>query len=259
MSRFSSLLNDINDRLKLPPQAKARIILEIAADLEDAYEFFCEQGLSEAEATARAQEKFILDEDTIAELSIIHQPLVKKWLDKVSVYTENRWERAALILTLLVLAVLSGQSLAKVHFFENAGIFVWPIIGVAVAGIVQFFIKFQTFFSRKSFEPHTLRKGIDAIAYLGAFSIALGFTGYFYELFRTGVDTVFPGGSLITVICTVLESQQQLTDIYTCFVTSATVMTASLLTALFLALLWFVLNNKATAMEMKKAASLLAK
>ena len=258
MSRFSSLLNDINDRLDVPPQVKARIILEIAADLDDAFDYFRQQGLSEAEATAQAQEKFILDEDTIAELSIIHQPLMKKWLDKVAVYTENRWERAALILTLLVLVVLSGQSLAKVHFFENAGLFVWPILGVAIAGIIQFFIKFQTFFNRKALKAHTLRKGIDTVAYLGAFSIALGFTGYFYELFRTGMNTVFPGGSLITMICTVVESQQQLTDIYTCFVTSATVMTASLLTALFLALLWFVLNNKATAMEMKKAASLLA-
>lgn len=257
MSRFSSLLNDINDRLDIPQQAKARIILEIAADLEDAYDVYREQGLSEAEATRMAQEKFILDDATIAELSMIHQPFIKRWLDKLAIHAESRWERIALVLTLLAVAVLSGQSLSNVRFFANSSLFVWPIVGVSILGFVQFLIKFYSLFLAKDYKPKSLRKGIDTIAYLGAFSIALGFTGYFYELFRNGVDTVYPGGSLITVICTVADSQQQLLNIYNCFVTSSSVMMASLLSMMFLALFWYVLNNKAASIEISEAASLL--
>jgi hypothetical protein len=257
MSRFSSLLNDINERLIVPQQVKARIILEIAADLEDAYEIYCDQGMSEAEATRTAQEKFILDDSTIAELSAIHQPFIKKWLDTVAINVESRWERTMLLLTLLVVAVLSGHAISQTSFFENSSIFVWPVLGVSILGIVLFFIKFYSLYFNKDSKSKTLRKGIDSLAYLGAFSIALGFTGYFYELFHYGVDTVYPGGSLITVICTVVDSHQQTLNISNCFLTSSSVMVASLLSTMFLALFWHLLANKAASIEMAKAASLL--
>ena len=257
MSRFSSLLNDVNNRLDLPQQAKARIILEIASDLEDAYDIYRERGLSEAEATQAAQEKFILDDSTIAELSSIHQPFLKKWMDNLAGGVESRWERVVLILTLLTIAALSGHALSKISFFESSSIFVWPVIGVSIAGIVQFFVKFYSLYFIKDHKPKFLRKGIDSVAHLGAFSIALGFTGYFYELFHYGVDTVYPGGSLITVICTVANSHQQIQNISNCFLTSSSVMVASLLSTMFLALFWYVLTNKAASIELAEAASLL--
>lgn len=257
MSRFTSLLKSIHEQLDVPQPTKSRILLEIAADLEDTYEFYRERGESEADATRFAQEKFILDDSTIAELSSIHQPLLRKWMDRISFNVQSRWERIVLILTLLTIALLSGRVLLSTHFLQNSA-FVWPIWGITIAGLVAFFIKFYKLYLVKDYRTKRLRKGIDIVGYFGAFSLALGFTGYFYELLFYGVDTVYPGGSFITVITTVIDSQQRIMDITNCFIASSTVMLASLFSTLFMALLWYILNNKATAIEMAEAESLLA-
>ncbi len=259
MSRFSSLLQQINDRLDVPQPAKSRILLEIAADLEDAYEVFFEHGHSEEDATRLAQERFILDDSTIAELADIYQPFFKKILDRFSVQVQSRWQRAILALTLLTIAALSGQVMLTHEFFNQASPFVWPVFGISITGIILFFIKFHKLYLLKQHQRKTLRKGLDVLMYLAVLSLALGFVGYFYELLRYSINTVYPGGSLITVIVTVTDSPQCILNIYTCFVTSSTVMMASLLSTLFLALFWYILNHKAARIEMAEAASLLAR
>ena len=259
MSRFSSLLNSINDRLDVPQPKKSRILIEIAADLQDAYDFYREQGKSEREATQLAQEKFILDDSTISELSSIHQPLVKKWMDTISLNVQSRWERIILILTLLSIAAFSGRVMLTNSFFERSSIFVWPIWAVFTAGIIQFFIKFYRLYLLKDHDSKNLRKGIDVIAYLAVFGIFLGFAGYFYELLFYSIDTIIPGGSLITVLVTVTDSLNRIRDITTCFTTSATVMMASLFSGMFLALLWYILNKAAAKIEIAEANSLLGR
>lgn len=256
MNRFASLLNSINDRLDVPQPVKSRILLEIAADLEDAYEFYRAEGHSDEEATRLTQEKFILDDQAINELIAVHQPFFRKWVDQFSLNLQSRWERVVLVLTILSIAVLSGRFVLSNSFINNS-IFVWPIWGMGFAGIVLFFIKFYRLYLVKDHHVKTLRKGIDTVGYVGAFSLALGFAGYFYELLRHEVDVIYPGGSLITVVCTVPESREQMMNIYHSFVSSSTVMMASLLTTMFLALFWFVLHNKATQIEMAEAKSLL--
>ena len=47
---FVSLLKKINNKLDLPQNTKSKIILEIAADLEDLSNYYLTQGLSENEA-----------------------------------------------------------------------------------------------------------------------------------------------------------------------------------------------------------------
>lgn len=57
MNPFNPLLKRINDKLDLSQPAKSRIVLEIAADLEDLYRIYRDRGLSEEEALHKAQEK----------------------------------------------------------------------------------------------------------------------------------------------------------------------------------------------------------
>ncbi len=256
MSRFSSLLKSINERLDAPPPIKARILLEISADLDDAYDFYRQSGASDEEATRLAQEKFILDDSTIAELSSIHQPLLQKWMDKMAVNVQSRWERIVLVLTLITIAILSGRIVLTNQMFQQS-IFVWPIWGLTLAGLLQFFCKFYKLYLVKDYKIKILRKGINVIGYMGAFCLALGFTGYFYELLRHGVDTVYPGGSLITLVTTVPTSEQHVGSIAECFMVSSSVMMASLLSTMFLALFWYTLHIKTSAVEMAEAELLL--
>ena len=44
MKQFTPILKRINERLNLPQPTKSRIILEITCDLEDAYDFYLENG-----------------------------------------------------------------------------------------------------------------------------------------------------------------------------------------------------------------------
>ena len=57
MSRFNSFLRATGERLTLPSATKSLILVEIASDLEDLFEHYVAQGLSEAEAVAWAEEK----------------------------------------------------------------------------------------------------------------------------------------------------------------------------------------------------------
>ena len=258
MSRFSSLLQSINDRLDVPQPRKSRILLEIAADLEDAYAFFIEQGHTDDEATQLTQERFILDDSTIAELTSVHQPLMKKILDRFSLQVQNRWERIILVLTLLTVAAVSGQVMMTSTFFENSSPFVWPVWGISIAGLVLFFFKFYNLYILKNHNIKTVRKGIHSMALLGLLSLLIGLTGYFYELLLNGIQTVLPGGSLITVVCTVVDSPDRIINIHNCYIRTSTVMMASLFVFMFLGLLWYVLMNKAAKIEMAEAQSILS-
>ena len=96
--------------------------------------------------------------------------------------------------TALTIAALSGRVLVSNSFFRNS-VFVWPILGVAVVGLLQFFIKFFKLYLVRDHNTRILRKGIALVGYCGAFSLALGFTGYFYELLHYGVNTVYPAAA----------------------------------------------------------------
>jgi hypothetical protein len=50
MNRFAPVLRQLDGQLSMSQQARARVLLEVAADLDDAFELGLQQGLSEAEA-----------------------------------------------------------------------------------------------------------------------------------------------------------------------------------------------------------------
>ncbi|MBN1561471.1 hypothetical protein JW998_14565 [candidate division KSB1 bacterium] len=258
MNRFSSLLNSIHDRLHVPQPIKSRILLEIAADLQDAYDFYLERGHTEEQATQLAQERFLLDDAAIAELAAVHQPLVKRILDRFSLQMQSRWQRLILLLTLLTIVAVSGRVMLTSAFFVNSSPFVWPVWGISIAGLLLFLQKFYQLFLIKNHNLRTLRNGLGTLALLGLLSAVLGLCGYFYELLANGMRTVLPGGSLITVVCTVTDSAKQIIDIHNCYIRTSTVMMASLFVAMLIGLLWYVLMNKIAKIEMAEAQSILS-
>ena len=50
MKRFARVLSEAQDRLKIPEPARTRILLEMASDLEDSFEFWVGKHVSEVEA-----------------------------------------------------------------------------------------------------------------------------------------------------------------------------------------------------------------
>jgi hypothetical protein len=81
MNRFASLLREVNNRLNLPQPTKSRILLEMAGDLEDLYNFYRGQGLDENEAVQKAEEKIDASYEALAELVEIHQTSYRKLME----------------------------------------------------------------------------------------------------------------------------------------------------------------------------------
>ena len=54
MKQFTSLLKNLNSKIDLPQPKKSRMLLEIAADLNDMYNYYLAKGLTETEAVSRA-------------------------------------------------------------------------------------------------------------------------------------------------------------------------------------------------------------
>jgi hypothetical protein len=57
MSRFNVFLHRTGERLALPKATRSLILVEIASDLEDLFQHYLHEGLSEEEAAAKAEEK----------------------------------------------------------------------------------------------------------------------------------------------------------------------------------------------------------
>lgn len=57
MDPFKTLLININNKLELPQPTRSRIILEISADLNDAYHTFQSQGMSKKRGDRGCQTK----------------------------------------------------------------------------------------------------------------------------------------------------------------------------------------------------------
>ena len=56
MSRFNVFLHRTGERLALPKATRSLILVEIASDLEDLFQHYSQQGLSEEEAATKAED-----------------------------------------------------------------------------------------------------------------------------------------------------------------------------------------------------------
>jgi len=128
MTQFTPILKRINDSLDLPQPIKSRIILEMASDLEDAYIFYLQKGLNKNEAAQKAEEKFILTDEALSELTQIHQPLFRKFMDKLFDQAQTRWEKVILFLVLLSITTIGLKIIFTTQFFFRASNFVWLIL-----------------------------------------------------------------------------------------------------------------------------------
>ena len=64
MKRFARVLSKARERLEIPEPSRTRVLLEMASDLEDSFEFHLSQGCDEAEAARRAEESFGTSEES---------------------------------------------------------------------------------------------------------------------------------------------------------------------------------------------------
>jgi hypothetical protein len=244
MTRFGDVLRTTSERLRLPQPAKSRILLEIAADMEDLYELHLADGASPEEARRRAIEQCDLSDDALAELVRVHTTGLRRFLDELGERTRNRWERAALIAFVLFLAIVAGRQLLFANLFTTAGRFVFPVVLMTVVAIVLFVRKLYGLHIRKDHDVRRLRAGLTPLLALGAMNVLVGGYGYGIELYVALKAAAPAAGSVLPILVAWLLSGSAL-------------LIVTFLAAILCGLLWFVLANSVARIEQAEAAVLL--
>ena len=259
MSRFTSVLRDLNHKITLPQPQKSRILLEIAADLNDLYEEYRGRGFNESEAAAMAKQTFDISDAALRELMQIHETTFRRFMDKLSVNTRAKYERILLVLMLCCIAVVTSQGIWSMSFFYHASNFVWPIIGMVFIAFTIFIGKFYSLFIEKNHSVHQLRSRLNMLISTAGVSILIGVYGYFWELFRAKSMSVFMGFNIIMITETdIQKTPLLLSDLTEIFMRASFLMVVSMFASMLIAVMWVVLVHKVIKIEQDEAAILLA-
>ena len=242
MTRFANVLKEAEDRLQAPEPARTRILLEMAADLEDSYDYFVDQGLDEAEAERRAEEAFSISDETLRLLERIHQPGFSSSATRFFHRVGSIWSTILLAILLAFELLLAFRISSDRSFFVHPSPFLWPIGLLALAAIVFTFWKLVQIFSSQGKDVRRLRTGLGVPLFFAGASLAVAFLGFLFHLqrfFRLNAqgapETLFMNfaGWMVSI---------------------SSLMTIGLLTAILAGLVWFVLSglvihNEAREME----------
>jgi len=184
MSRFVEILHQTSERLTLPQPARSRVLLEIAADMDDLFVAYRERGLGEDEAREKTLEDMDLSDEALSQLAQVHAGPVRLVLDRLSSRTLQIWERALLILVVVSAFVAGDWLFSSDRLFRDAGIFAWPVLVVALAALVLSIVKFYQLFLKQDHSIRALHGSLDLILGLSVFLLFLGFAGGWVEVWR---------------------------------------------------------------------------
>jgi len=238
MKRFASLLREIDRKLDLPQPARSQVVLEVAGDLRDAYDHYRETGLGADEAEKRAAATFDLSDQAIAELGRIHRSAMQRMFDRISEQSRARWERFVLVALILFVATFSGREMLTRQFFALASPFIWPILGVTVASVALAVVRSYGLFLRQDHRGKRLRAGLEPLLRLAGGVLLIGAYGFLYEGHRSvRIFEAVPDPELLWPI--VIDWLFRIIPM----------LTAGLLSAIGIGLIWFVLAARAARIE----------
>ncbi|MBN1542893.1 hypothetical protein JW992_12170 [candidate division KSB1 bacterium] len=206
-NRFTPLLRQFDRELDLPQPIKSRILIEIADDLDDLYTHFRQQGLSEQVAYARTQERLSPTLEILQQLRDIHQSPVQRFFDRIPRSLLSRWERACVLVILLLTVSLSIQQIESTSFFHQASEFIWPVMLAAISGFVLLLIKTYQILLKKEHSPHRIRSGVPMLLLSAGAVPLLSLLGVWVEFHRALLNLARdPHSGYLAVLNALLES-----------------------------------------------------
>jgi len=244
MTRFNAALRDIADDLAIPQPARSRVLLEIAADLEDMYRAYRAEGLSEKEAEQWTLEHFGPSDDALRELVEVHSAPVKRALDRLSEQARSRWERGLLAVLVVFAVVVGGQPLIGGRLLSGMSIFAWPILVFAAIGFLIGATRIYSLFIKKDHDTRRLRSGLNPLLAFAIVELLLGFGGAWVGLF-------------LTVMRILDDMESSGIYLFDWMLKSSATLCFSMIVAMLLALTWMLLVARVAAIEQAEAALLL--
>jgi hypothetical protein len=241
MNRFREILIRTSERIELPQPVKSRIILEIAADLDDVFEECLARGMSEEEAELRAVELCDLSDEALADLVRVHETPLRRFLGSISEQARTRWEKALLVILIMFIAAYSGREILTARIFATAGPFVWPVVTVAFYALIMTLVNFYRLHIRKDHDPRRLRSGPVGVLAAGVVCLLTGFAGSSVDFYRAAqsiaADTAGAAGYIIGW-----------------GLSSSALMIVALLAAIAAAVAWFILDGMVRRIEAAETA-----
>jgi hypothetical protein len=258
MDPFKTLLININNKLELPQPTKSRIILEISADLNDAYYTFQNQGMSEKEAIEAAKGKFNLDKHSLNELVRVHQTSFQRWFDHLSTAAQTWWEWVILI-CLLIFVIISGSvTIMKIPLVEQASPFVWAIFILAIIAITVFVQKIYQIYIKKDHRLATVKRGVPFLLFVSGLSLLTCMWGYYWQLYNFKEYGHILETKMIYLLHTTDGSFPQVfKDLVDWMIASSSFVMIGMLAAILFGFMWYFLMIKISKIEEAEAAVLL--
>lgn len=260
MRRFAQLLIMINEKLDLPQPQKSKILLEIATDMDELFHVYLERGATEAEAMTKIEEKFSMNEDTIKELIEVHDSGLRKFLDRLSMQAQTRWERLVLLVAFFAITFTWLQAATTTEFLSTASKFIWPVMTIGSISCILAIRKFYLLYLKKEHNLRTLRKGLTPFLVLAGLSIFTGILGYFVELALTQDKFLWYGQYLFfTITPRVFDLYGGIIHFITWMMKTSAMIITSMFVAIISAVFWYIFQNKIMKIEIAEASILLEK
>jgi hypothetical protein len=244
MNRFTEILKSTADRLDLPQPLKSNVLLELAADLEDLFVHYRDQGNDEEESIRMVEERFRASDEVLLQLTRVHRSAVQRWLERFSDRTRTLWEKILLFLIVVLTLAAAGMQLAGTTLFRDTGRFIWPLAVIASVAFALTLAKVYQLYIRKDHHVRRLRDGLPALLFLAVAGLFVGCFGVVWELFS--VMSLAGRGEMHPAI----PFNQWV------FESTATLI-ASLLVTIATALAWFLILNKVLSVERAEASLLM--
>jgi antibiotic biosynthesis monooxygenase (ABM) superfamily enzyme len=258
MDPFRNLLIKINDRLDLPQPTKSRIILEIAADLNDAYLTLKNQGVSDEEAVKRAKHQFDLNNHALNDLVHLHQTYYRRWFDHLSSQAQSLWERMMLI-TLLTFIIVTGSYTAfHTPIISEVSSFVWIIITITLFACFLFLLKIYQLFIKKDHRLNNAKKGISILLFIPGINLIIGLLGYYWELYQfKEYGHILETKMIYLIVHTDPLFHEVYEDLIQWTIHSSAFAMIVMVTTIITALMWYFLMAKISKIEEAEAEILL--
>ena len=247
MSNFSTQIRRFSSRLPLSEPTRSRVLLEMAADMEDLLHHYLDQGVEKEEAIRAVEEHFDLSDEALRELVRVHTTPLQRSLQGLSVQIRSRWERSTLALVAAFVMLGLIRHLLHIPLYEAASPLAFLLLALLVLGAGMGAWKGIHLFgpaTRHTGGRPAPRRGIGTLPFLALLLLGMGFGGIWVELYRTALvvraDTAYALKYLVEWL----------------HLASAT-MVVALSGALLVGLFWFFLETRASQLDQRAASSMM--
>ncbi len=244
MNDNGALLHSLAARLDLPQPARARVVIEVAADLADLEALYIERGLGSEEARELALERLDLSDEAIRELVRVHGSPIRRGLDRFSERSRRRGEQLALA-ALLIFLIGGTRALVPTRtLLTDAGPGLWVIAAIAIPGILLAATTAYSLWGRDAHDSRRLRAGLDLILVTAGAAAAAGLALWWFGLRRIATASASqPETALVFLV-------EGLTR-------GSALVVAGFQASVALGILWFILSSRTAQVERGEAELIL--